>query len=186
MNIHVYSAWHLCITVWLSENYLNSILERQSPVILLSEYSDMSVRITWESMRGRVQEEKVLVNCKSTCYNKSVYYFAYQVLQVLLQSKQIFLHFPGQGIASTLLGSTRDASKKGKRAGAELMCLIAFLLFVFNAIYWFSFLHLPDTIMALKVLEKWFYIFFFLINFFLFTNTHYLTRQRSLFFFTYK
>lgn len=173
---------HLCITVWLSKNYLNSILERQSPVILLSEYSDMSVRITWESMRTKVQEEKVLVNCKSTCYNKSVYYFAYQVLQVLLQSKKFFLHFPGQGISSTLLGSTRDVTKKEKRAGAELMCLIAFLLFVFNAIYWFSFLHLPDTIMALKVLEKWFYIYIY----FFFTNTHYLTRQRNMIFFTKK
>lgn len=97
---------HLCITVWLSGNYLNSILERQRPAILLSECLAISVRITWESVRGKVEE--VLVNCKPTCYKKSVYYFACKtrVLQVLLQSQQFSLHFPGNGISSTLLGST--------------------------------------------------------------------------------
>lgn len=86
-------------------------------------------------MRGKVVEEKVLVNCKPTCYNQSIYLLAYQGLQVLLQSKQVSLHFPGHVISSTLLASTRDVTKKGKRAGAELMCLIAFFLFVFNAMY---------------------------------------------------
>lgn len=114
---------------------MNYTLERKSPAILLSEYSDMSVRITWESMRGKVEEEEVLVNCKATCYNKSAYFFAYQDLQVLLQSKKVSLHSPGHVISSALLGSTRDVTKKGKRAKAELMCLIAFFLFVFNVIY---------------------------------------------------
>lgn len=68
----------ICITVWLSGNYLNSILEGQSPAIFLFVYSDISVRITWESMRGKVEEEKILVNHKPTCYNKSVNYFANQ------------------------------------------------------------------------------------------------------------